>query len=134
MSNKHRHSAGDPAGRGGQFRATRKAAADPAVELSLDDAATELDAGPADGFAAPHPTEMGMGQLQDMLCPEQPVETRREAARIAYYTPGLADIAAADPDPLVRANALYASGTSDRTRHRLNRDPDVARILEVIRQ
>lgn len=125
MTTHHRHEAGAPDGRGGQFRAVRKPAADPRVTLEPHD---DFDG----GGEAPDVDSATVQELRDQLAPHQPVMIRRAASINAFYHRGLADVAAHDPDPLVRANAMYAPDLPAEERNRLASDPAVRRLMAVI--
>jgi len=71
-------------------------------------------------------------ELREQLAQHQPVAVRRAASINAFYHRGLADMAARDPDPLVRANALYATDLPAEERNRLAADPAVRQLMSVI--
>lgn len=63
-------------------------------------------------------------QLRVLLSPDQPVGVRLEAARSAHC--GVAELAASDPDPLVRLAALSGWDLPDGVRSSLEADPAVS--------
>jgi len=60
----------------------------------------------------------------------QPFEVRASVARLLY--PGIADRAAADPDPVVRAIALDGWDLTETARERLLRDDAVRRVRVLL--
>lgn len=69
-------------------------------------------------------------ELNDMLDPGQPVPVRAAAARCPY--PGVAERAANDPSPYVRALASAGWDLSEQARSQLARDRQVQGLLAAL--
>ncbi|GAA4033877.1 hypothetical protein GCM10023063_17170 [Arthrobacter methylotrophus] len=68
--------------------------------------------------------------LERLAEADQPASVRLAAVNTGYA--GIADRAATDPDPLVRAAALSGWDLSDHHRERLSHDPKVQRVMGLI--
>src|SRR5699024_3738123 len=73
---------------------------------------------------------VSLDELNDMLDPDQPVPVRAAAARCPY--PGVAEKAASDPSPYVRALASAGWDLSEQARSRLGADRQVQGLLAAL--